>query len=205
MTSRNRVVLIIFLILIAILNGYFLAWPMSGTLKEVNTQVAAASADVDLAQQKITDLQEFDQLIKKYPTEADLLSLAAPGDLDLPQFMVAVEAIAAKSSVALSSIQPPAQGSTDVSIQVSGSFDGLLAFMANLEKNLRPIKVSEIQIAAATEGVATSMTIKLTPLTLTKTSSKTAAEATSSETGTSSSSQTQSEEGTGATTTGKTP
>lgn len=205
MTSRNRAVLIVFLILLAILNGYFLAWPASGTLKTVNTQVAATEADVNLAQQKITDLGEFDQLIKKYPAEADLLSLAAPSDLDLPQFMVAVEAIASKSSVTLSSIQPPAQGAQDVSIQISGSFDGLFAFMTNLEKNLRPVKVSEIQIAAATEGAQTSMTVKLTPLTLAKTSNKSAAGATGSEAGAPNSSQTQSEQGTGTTTTGTTP
>lgn len=171
MTSRNRSLLIVLFILIAITIGYFLAWPAAQNLKNVNSQVAATQADIDLSNQKITDLREFAQLLQKYPTEAQLVDLAAPADFDLPQYMIQVEAIAAKSGVTLTSIQPPPAGVKIVDVQISGGYDGILAFVVNLEKNLRSVKVSKINLASAlTEGGAIiSATLTTEPLTIAQT------------------------------------
>ena len=62
MTNRNRSLLIVLFILMAVTIGYFLAWPAAQNLKTVNSQVAATQADIDLSNQKITDLREFAQL-----------------------------------------------------------------------------------------------------------------------------------------------
>lgn len=153
--KKSGTVTILICLAIIFLGGYFLTKPLIGKLKEKNIQIDAKEKDISAMQSKISDLQTASSQMKTGSKELELLNLAWPPDEGLPEVLVSVEAMAGRAGLSVQAISPASgqqsnTGEVPVTVTVSGNFSNIITFSQILEKNLRPIKIKSIAIAAST-------------------------------------------------------
>lgn len=140
--------------------GYFYVAPQVRALKDIRLSGAALAADKLAYEVQISQIAALDTRLTVQETALDQLSLAVPDQPAVDELIVALQAIASKSGIVLSSIQPAAEGSTagvSVLIAARGSYSGLHLFLEELGKNQRPIKVTELALNAASDVTGASL------------------------------------------------
>ncbi len=166
-TSPTVIFLTIFVIG-ASLCVFYLGTPTVKSLKEKTTELAIAKADLEAGKAYITDIRTAYGKLSAIESQLELLNIAAPTEPDLSEALVQINEIVNKNQLSLEAISPsqPSDGEVSIGLTVSGAYQQLKLCLVDLEKNLRPVKVDTVSLAAAAgdEGAITTggtYTVKL--------------------------------------------
>lgn len=167
---KSEGITVLICLAVIVLVGFLLEKPQLLSLKEKNAQILARQQEISASQQKLSDLRTAASQLKAAEKELELLNLALPSDVGIPEVLVSVEAMVSRAGLTVNSITPASEGEkttgeVPVSVSASGSFAQLVSFTQILEKNLRPVKIKSIAIAASTAegqtGVSATYNITL--------------------------------------------
>lgn len=146
--------LVIVLCLIAIFGiAYFAIPPYLAEVTDLNLKVAITNEKISKTQQKISDLKYLQTQFEANQPLIELLNIAMPQDPQMPQTIISINSIAKDSGVDITSIQPKsksASSSNQITLSINGYYEGLKVFLNKLEKNLRPINVTELSYNKST-------------------------------------------------------
>ncbi len=142
--------------------GYFYVAPAIAKLKESRAAAQAKQNDVTAMTDQIAQIDQIGQQLAAQTESLKLLNLAVPATPAFDQLLMALAAMASQSGVELSTVTP-AVGSTgastpSASVSVKGTYTGIHLFLENAAKNIRPLTITNLGLAAATvEGQATPL------------------------------------------------
>lgn len=133
--------------------GYFVIPSYVAEVKDLNLEVAVTKQKIQLTEQKLQDLQYLKGQFEANKDLVNLLNLAIPDGVQLPETLVSLDALAKDSGLEITSIQPKAAssgGDKTISLSVTGSYDALKSFLVKMENNLRPMNASTISVNKST-------------------------------------------------------
>ena len=158
--------------------------PKYENLQTLRAEVAAANANLDTAA-KLT--KSRDELLARYQaiskTDLDNLKTLLPDSVDNIRLIIQINSLATKNNLSLlrnvdyqaeqiaSTTQDPTAaarpyGEFTISFQTSGQYKNFLAFISDLEQNLRLVDVTKVEFAPVEQGVqqsaGTSLSYKVT-------------------------------------------
>jgi len=163
MNKSNLISLLCLIGIIVI--GVWLTYPLLNQLKNVNLTLAAKNNEVKLMEDKINNLNTLKTDFNKYQTQVKFLAAALPTEDQMPEILVQTEALAKKSGLEVTSIQPGktvSSGETGLNMSTKGSFSSTLDFLQNLEKNARPAQVKSMNISSSQAGDVTVVSTTFT-------------------------------------------
>ena len=147
-------------VLVAALLGYYYVAPTVTTLGNSRLATAALALDKTAYETRIGEVVALDARLRGQPALLDRLTLAVPPDAAIDELIVSLEALAAGSGIVLATVQPVVvqeESGTKVSVTARGSYGGLRLFLEQLASNLRPIKVTELTLTAASDVSGASL------------------------------------------------
>ncbi len=174
------------LIAVSITTFIVLIKPEYDTLQENRQALATAQANLETAAKLA---RSRDELLLRYnsisKTDLDNLKTLLPDSVDNIRLIIQIDSLAKKNGLSslrnvdyqtdqgasTTGVQDPAApkrpyGEFVISFQISGQYKNFLAFLSDLEQNLRLVDVTNIEFAPANQGVqqsaATSMAYKVT-------------------------------------------
>jgi Tfp pilus assembly protein PilO len=160
--------------------------PKYNELQATRQALSAANANLETASKLA---RSRDELIAKYnsisKTDLDNLKVLLPDAVDNIRLIIQINSLATKNGLSLLrnvdyqtsqdtaalALQDPVlakrpYGEFAISFQTSGQYKNFLAFVSDLEQNLRLVDITNVEFAPADQGVqqsaATSMTYKVT-------------------------------------------
>jgi Tfp pilus assembly protein PilO len=171
-------------IAISITVFFVMVKPKYNSLQGLRTQVATANANLETAAKLA---KERDQLIATYQgiskTDLDNLKTLLPDSVDNIRLIIQINSLATKNNLSLlrsveyqteqitQTSQDPSvavrpYGEFTISFQTSGQYKNFLAFISDLEQNLRLVDVTRVDFVPAEQGVqqsaGTSLSYKVT-------------------------------------------
>lgn len=159
MATRNKstsptVIFFILFFIGAIACVFYLGVPTVKSLKEKTTELAVARADLEAGKTYITDIRTAYGKLSAIESQLEILDIAAPTEPDLSEALVQINEIVNKNQLTLDAISPsqPSGGAVSIGLTVSGAYQQLKLCLVDLEKNLRPVKVDTVSLAAAESG-----------------------------------------------------
>lgn len=140
---------------IIVLVWYFGVIPQYNRLKETNQQTAVLAAKKSSLNRNLVALMDLTDQMKSSEVDLTRLSVAIPKEIQVSEIFIAVESLAAKTGVAITSLQPSVEAKsnkikTDITIQTD--FDHMLAFMKGLANNLRPAIIENFTVSQRTSN-----------------------------------------------------
>lgn len=157
------------LIVLALL--LFVVRPRLGEIFELRGQVAKAKQDAVVLENKLSNLQNFDQ--DKLLSDVKKVETALPSDKDLQGLLSTLERLAAETGVGILAVQLtpgqispiPAGGAAEnfpVKITITGNFFQIKNHLARVFESIRVIGVKSLTITLGTVGSASlSATLNL--------------------------------------------
>ena len=177
-TNNYVAIAIVVTIVVVIVCGIIAKSEISSLIK--NTKVI--SGDMKAKRDLDTKLENIPQLIDHYNnlgTKKDMIAHGLPNKADLPQIVSMMQGISASSSVQLRSISPttigapvagtPVSGAAssavgaktyDYTVDITGSYTGIVSFFRNIEKSVRPIKVVNATFSGDSGTLAASVQLE---------------------------------------------
>jgi len=155
--TKGRQALYIFLsIVLSIVLIYVLMLPGFRRLSDTSIKTSARKNDLQTGRQKVGDLKAAAATLSQKNQAVESLNIAVPPDKDTADAIVQVSQMVSGAGLAVQSIQPSAEsesavGQLPLTVLVQGQFPDLVKFSEIAEKNLRPVKIISINIAAADE------------------------------------------------------
>lgn len=140
----------------------FFVWPgVFGSWQEVSALRSALAERRTLAEQRVTILSKAQQEYTKYQTllsgsSGRAFTALVPVKKDAAELVSAIQDIASSSGVQVTQIQVSEANAKEsdqyrtltMTIEMSGSYPGLRAFLTNLEQYVRILNVGNIQVSA---------------------------------------------------------
>lgn len=172
-------------IAISITVFFVMVKPKYTSLQDVRARVATAHANLDTAAKLA---KSRDELVARYQaiskTDLDNLKTLLPDSVDNIRLIIQINSLATKNNLSLlrnvdyqteqaatASTQDPAlaarpYGEFTMSFQTTGQYKNFLAFISDLEQNLRLVDVTKVEFAPIEQGVqqsaGTSLSYKVT-------------------------------------------
>lgn len=161
----------LFLPLIALLIAgvvFFVSWRLlMPTITDNQAKIKAYNADIALAEAKTQSINDSNKKLASISSLINQLLVAIPGDVDTPDLVAEIEAIAAVNQVDLPSISPPSiseqsasstSGGLATTITVSGGFVNIYNFINSLENSIRFAKITSLSISSGESGLSGTIT-----------------------------------------------
>ncbi len=130
----------------------------SAELKAINRQITQATDNKKV-------LEGLQQQLGSVQQQINDLKLAMPAAQQIPEVMVMMEAIAAKSGIKITGIevQPNSSEANEVGVTLSGegTYPGLFTFTSVLERNVRPIQIRSLSIGRSGKGETITASVSL--------------------------------------------
>lgn len=126
--------------------------PQLQGLRQIRLSTAALAADKQAYELRLAEVAALDRRLVAQQPVLDQLALAVPDKPAVDELLVSLGAMASSSGIVLGTVQPSEQGTEEgitVSLTARGSYAGIRLFLEALDSNLRPIKVTELGLAAA--------------------------------------------------------
>jgi len=148
----------------------FLIVPRVSEMRDLSNNIAAKEAELEIGKKKVSSLRSAVQLIKTARRDMEILGVAVPADKDIAEALVQVNANASNSGVVIDAISTSGgeAGNVSINASVKGSYEQIMGFLSNSEKNLRPIKIVDYNLVS-TEGTISATFNMLFPYLATKT------------------------------------
>ena len=125
-------------------------------------QRADNQAKIAALEQKLSDLRQLAQDVRRQQDLFRALSVAMPADKQVAEIVTMVETMTARAGLVLENIQPASDATPEglpVVLTVRGSFASLLTFAEVLEKNVRPVKIGPFNVTAGEQELSASFTV----------------------------------------------
>lgn len=178
MLQNKSTLIILVSIVVIFLLSFFALRPILSTLRQSNLEVGAKKIEYKRKSEKLANLKKIQDKISQSKEQIDLMKKALPKGVDMPSLLVNIEGLISASGLSLSSLSPVqttetptpeeiasttevpsapvSQVVTEVtgistasfSLSLSGSYPPLLTLINNLEKNLRPMTISTLNLVS---------------------------------------------------------
>ncbi len=142
--------------------------PKTTDLKNLSQRAAAKQSELEVGRQQVAAIRTATQLIKAARADMDTLGVAIPDKEKAEEALQQLSANASSSEITIKSVtagtgqaETGQSGALTITVSVSGDFSNTIAFIGNLEKNLRPVKVVDYSIVASGVGALTDTTFNL--------------------------------------------
>lgn len=137
--------------IIVIAQFFFIALPSSNRIAKVNAEIAAYRKAQAKAQETLTTLGQLQSLDNQQSDDLARLRLALPDNPAIQDIYITIDSITARTGVTVLSVtpNPVAADKIPVTLTLSGSYEGLVAFMSTLNRNLRPVEIESLGVASS--------------------------------------------------------
>lgn len=149
-------------LLVAAAATWLMLLPSLRAISETQSSIGQLQGEVAQKQQELENLR----LLAKqgFSQQLALVGLASPVKPAVPELLVMADTIAKKSGLTLVNAAPSASsGGTRVELSMSGGFGGLVSFLDNLNRNIRPATVkgfsATAQAGSAGQGATSTVTV----------------------------------------------
>jgi len=153
--SKQRMILLsVVALLLSFLIIIFFTVARISDLKTLSTEAKAKEAELEAGIAQVQSVRNATQLIKVAKGDMQTLGIAIPDQEKGEEALAQLGANAASSGLEIKSIAIGGGDASNLGISVAttGSFDQTMTFLANLEKNLRPVKVKNYTFAAVEDS-----------------------------------------------------
>ncbi len=146
----------------------FLVVPRVSEMKELSNSIAAKEAELEIGKNKVSALRNAVQLIKTARRDMEILGVALPPNKDIAEALVQTNANASNAGVVIQTISVGEGGAGNISVSatVSGSYEQVMGFLSNTEKNLRPMQVSDYSLVSSEGAINATFNFLFPYLTL---------------------------------------
>jgi len=178
MNKKDSTLLLPVVTIIIIIAGFLISLNiLMPKVAEDQAKVQAADSDIERAQAKLDSINSAQSVMAKLPDIVNNLLIAVPDTIDTPDLITEVAAIAGANQVAIGTLSPPTNqssqtgsaatasgevtsGSTTnssaVSVSVQGSFSNINNFISGIETSIRFSKITSLTITGSQEGNLTA-------------------------------------------------
>lgn len=167
--KRNDFLWMVLGIIIVTAIGYFYTYPQIINWQSAIIAAEARRLDAQEAQAKVATVEQKKAEIAQNKATVDELNLVAPETQAEDDFVATLESIAENTGLTVNFFQPNFNSEhLEVSINANGSFLGIGLFLQDIQKNLRPVKISELRITNVSSVPGASLlnaTMKITAAT----------------------------------------
>lgn len=167
--KRNDFLWMVLGIILVTAVGYFYTYPQIIAWQNALIAAEARRLDAQEAQNKVSTVEQKKAEIAQNQDIVNELNLVAPGNQAEDDFVATLESIAENTGLTVNFFQPNFNSEhLEVSINANGSFLGIGLFLQDIQKNLRPVKISELRITNVSSVPGASLlnaTMKITAAT----------------------------------------
>ena len=119
--------------------------PQISSIKDGSNRAAAKEQELEAGKKKIQTIKTAVQLIASAKKDIETLGISMPAKAKAEEAVVQVASAASQAGAAVKSITvgDTKGGKVLLSFSTEGKFDQYTTFLDNLEKNLRPMKISD--------------------------------------------------------------
>lgn len=152
--SQFFILAVLVSLLLSILAIIFIIVPNVSSLKDLSNRVAAKEQELILGREKVQAIKEASNVIKSAQRDIQLLGVAVPEKEKADEALVQVTTAATSAGITVDRvvISPTETNSVNFTVSANGSYTDTITFMANLEKNLRPAKISDYSLSSNSLG-----------------------------------------------------
>ncbi|MCX6810198.1 MAG: type 4a pilus biogenesis protein PilO [Candidatus Berkelbacteria bacterium] len=151
-------------IILAVASYFVCSNLLISPILENRAKIEALNQDIAGANQKLDSISAADKSITELSDTVNSLLIAVPSDVDSPDLITEIEAIANQNQVALPTMSPPTKiqsGSSDsgltTNLTISGSFQNISGFINSLETSIRFSKVNSLTITQGDAGLSVAI------------------------------------------------
>lgn len=167
MNFHSRSLIATLMVLLTIILGFFVVKPRWVNYKETRTTVASAQAEADSLKQAQDQVNRYLEEFNQHSADAKLLNTALPlNQAQIENVLSNLSAIAAQNGIALGTLDtdsiPDSLGTQSFSITpvilkltIKGTFASFRSFMQSLERSLRVMDVTTINVQTSDTGELT--------------------------------------------------
>jgi len=135
--------------------------PQFFSLKNLSNDISSKQSELDQGKNRVSALKSAAAIVKAAHSELETLGIALPASQDSDKAIAQVADAAGRAGLSVGSINSNSvqQGELTLIITGSGSYGNIADFVSNIERNLRPTKVTELSLAS--NGTNVDATISL--------------------------------------------
>ncbi len=154
----SRLVIIIFLLVLSLLFGYFFAWPKYQGLANLKNEVNNKETELALKEDYIFQLSSISRELEKYQEEVAKINYALPREADVPETLEFLEQACSTNGLALSDItlSPKSSASVssenpnikeaNISFSVRGKLESFISFLRQVEESAKLFGVNSFSV-----------------------------------------------------------
>lgn len=145
--------LLTFVIIVVL--GYFVLYPQTTELKNLDTQVQAKNQENQALSAKIKALNSLSQSFTANPDKVRMLDLAIPNDDLQAEIIASLGNIAGSSGMTITNISQVASDTEDftsINLGFETSYAGLKLFLGSIENNMRYIDIKNMTLTRAVKA-----------------------------------------------------
>jgi Tfp pilus assembly protein PilO len=149
--SGSQIYFVLLALLLSFLGIIFVITPKITSLQKVSDEAAASQAELDAGRLKVQAVRDSLQLIKSAQSSISLLGVAVPDQAKADEAVVQAATAASAAGLTLknASVAEGEAGYVNLTVSADGDYDKVIVFLGNLEKNLRPVKVTDYSLSAS--------------------------------------------------------
>ncbi len=135
-------------LLIAVLLVIFFIVPKTSEIQSLSTEIAQKKQELELGKQKVIAIREAVKLIASAKKDVDALNVSIPQTPSADEALVQIQEIAQQSEVKIieSTVGSATNGYQELTATITGSYQNIISFLDKAQNNLRPIKMSSLNI-----------------------------------------------------------
>ena len=161
----GAIILLALIIILAVV--YLVINPQLGYLKENNLEAAVKGKELKDKTQLVDNLKQLQSTISQNQKQVNQLAIALPKGEKIGEILIELQAMASSNNLSITAFSPSIKeitsetsssatqntsSKTEVSpynftFSVAGPYSGVLAFLQSVETNLRPLKITKIDIS----------------------------------------------------------
>ena len=179
-TEQAAALLLLFLIIIIglIYGPYVGINSQLGTLKEKNLEAAVKKADSRAKEEQVENLKELEGKISQAQSMVKKMAVALPKGANIAELLVQVQSMASGSGVNITAFSPskeemlasvaaeneeamvegkivsaePTVANYSFTMSIEGPYNSVMKFLSTVETNLRPIKITKVDLTGGSGG-----------------------------------------------------
>lgn len=153
-------------LLLGFLMFIFVILPKIQNIKQVSADIATKQSELKAGQEKVAALRQAVQLMTSAKKDLEILGVAIPASENAEEAFAQLAANSSASgleikSTGVSTGEADSGGNLTLTITLSGKFENFKTFLENLEKNLRPVKITDYNMAYNAETTNIDTTFNL--------------------------------------------
>lgn len=162
--SQLVILVVLLALLLSFLGIVFVIVPQISSLKDISNQIAAKQVELSAGRAEVEAVRTAAQLIKSASSDIATLGIAVPNGAKADEALVQVTQAASQAGLTVQNAsvgQGDQSGYVAFSVSTEGSYDQTVAFIANLEKSLRPAGIVDYSLSSTEKASVISATFNI--------------------------------------------